>query len=332
MNLANYLDRPIAFQRSFVGLGIGVTGALMLSQAVYWARRSEDEDGWFFKSQVEWEEETGLRRAEQETARKRLIALGAMEEERRGIPAKLFYRVNFQELEAQLLTAEAARNQDCGNPAIKSAEAPQSGTPESSTPDCGNPANRTAVTPQSKIRKTTSETTSETTADTSPAGADAPAEPPAPRRFTAPNGTIYEIPGELSYPLEKSKTFKAWMAYAITYFVRYAAWPVWNASVAGQMAKFIDRVGADAAPRVAVHYVRRVAEQFVVQQMHPVRLLLADAEKWHTQASTGTGMTRVQAQQEDRTAGNLDAIEEAKRLSRERAARRAGQSGEGCNA
>lgn len=328
MNLADYLDRPIAFQRPFVALGVGVTGALMLSQAVYWARRSDDKDGWFFKSQAEWEEETGLKRTEQETARKRLVQLGVMEEDRRGIPAKLFYRVNFHELEAGLRAGEAARKQDCGNPAIKTAGAAQSGPQEPSTPDCGNPANRTAENPQSKIRKTTTETTSETTADTSPAGADAQAEPPAPRCFTAPNGTIYEIPAELSYPLEKSKTFKAWMAYAIAYFVRYAAWPVWNASVAGQMAKFIDRVGADAAPRVAVHYVRRVAEQFVVQQMHPVRLLLSDAEKWHTQATTGTGMTRVQAQQEDRTAGNLDAIEETKRILQQRA----GQAGEGAHA
>ncbi len=328
MNLADYLDRPIAFQRSFVGLGIGVTGALMLSQAVYWARRSEDGGGWFFKSQVEWEEETGLKRTEQETARKRLVQLGVMEEERRGIPAKLFYRVNFHELEAALRAGEADRKQDCGNPAIKTAEPPQSGGREPCTPDCGNPANRTAGTPQSKIRKTTTETTAETTADTSPAGADAQAEPPAPRRVTAPNGAIYEIPGDLNYPLEKSKTFRAWMAYAIAYFVRYAAWPVWNASVAGQMAKFIDRVGVEAAPRVAVHYVRRVAEQFVVQQMHPVRLLLSDAEKWHTQATTGTGMTRTQAHQEDRTAGNLDAIEEAKRLLQQRA----GHAGEGAHA
>lgn len=73
MNLASMLDRPIAFQRSFVHLGAGITGALMLSQAVYWANRGSDDDGWFFKTQVEWEDETGLSRTEQETARKKLL-------------------------------------------------------------------------------------------------------------------------------------------------------------------------------------------------------------------------------------------------------------------
>ena len=80
--IATYLDRPIAFQRAFVALGAGITGALLLSQAVYWSRRSGDDTGWFFKTQVDWEEETGLRRAEQETARKRLLTLGVMEEDR----------------------------------------------------------------------------------------------------------------------------------------------------------------------------------------------------------------------------------------------------------
>ena len=90
MNLASMLDRPIAFQRSFVHLGAGITGALMLSQAVYWANRGSDDDGWFFKTQVEWEDETGLSRTEQETARKKLLSLGLMEEARRGIPMRRF--------------------------------------------------------------------------------------------------------------------------------------------------------------------------------------------------------------------------------------------------
>lgn len=94
MNFVDILDRPIAFQRPFVAIGAGITGALMLSQAVYWARRNSNEHGWFFKTQVEWEEETGLGRAEQETARKRLLGLEVLEEDRKGIPAKLFYRVN----------------------------------------------------------------------------------------------------------------------------------------------------------------------------------------------------------------------------------------------
>ncbi|EMX9856430.1 HNH endonuclease signature motif containing protein [Klebsiella pasteurii] len=98
MDLFKLLDRPIAFQRSFVRLGAGISGALFLSQAVYWNARTSDPDGWFFKTQNEWEEETGLKRTEQEKARKTLTSLGILEELKKGIPAKLYYRVNEHKL------------------------------------------------------------------------------------------------------------------------------------------------------------------------------------------------------------------------------------------
>lgn len=94
------LDRPIAFHRCFVTLAGSVTAGLMLSQALYWSRRTTDESGWFYKTQAEWEEETGLVRREQETARKALLDLVSpsgervWEEQRRGVPARLYYRVN----------------------------------------------------------------------------------------------------------------------------------------------------------------------------------------------------------------------------------------------
>lgn len=39
------LDLPIAFNRAYVSLGVGVTGALILSQAVFWQARSSSGDG-----------------------------------------------------------------------------------------------------------------------------------------------------------------------------------------------------------------------------------------------------------------------------------------------
>ena len=77
------------------------------------------------------------------------------------------------------------------------------------------------------------------------------------------------------------------MAYAIAYQGRYKDWPLWNESVAGQIIKFIDKVGAERAPRIAVHYVRRVEEKFICDQLHPVGLLLSHAQKWATQQNTG---------------------------------------------
>lgn len=102
MSLESLLDRPIAFQRAFVSLGAGVTGALLLSQAVYWSRRSTLRGGWFYKTREDWEEETGLTRREQEGARKKLRDLGVLEEKKRGIPCKTYYRINTDSLQTCL--------------------------------------------------------------------------------------------------------------------------------------------------------------------------------------------------------------------------------------
>lgn len=151
--LMQLLDRPIAYQPSFVGLGVGVTGAVLLSQLVYWHNRMDA--GWFYKTQKEIRDETGLTREEQETARRRLISAGVLEEDRRGVPAKLYFRVKADALELLLLkkikektqnagnphsSMRESRIQECGNAADKNAENPQTSLRESSAPDCGNPA------------------------------------------------------------------------------------------------------------------------------------------------------------------------------------------------
>lgn len=94
MNLKSLLDRPIAFHRQFVKLAGCATSALFLSQLLYWSSKCEDTDGWFYKTAQEWEEETGLTRREQETARKALKAAGVIEEKLKGVPARVHYRAN----------------------------------------------------------------------------------------------------------------------------------------------------------------------------------------------------------------------------------------------
>lgn len=101
MSIEAMLDRPIAYHRAFAKFA-GVTGAVLLSQAVYWAKRAKGADGWFYKTQAEWEEETGLTRREQETARRRLTKAGVLEEVRRGVPARLHYRVNYDAIRAEI--------------------------------------------------------------------------------------------------------------------------------------------------------------------------------------------------------------------------------------
>jgi len=94
--LDDALDRPIAFNPAFKRITGSTVAALMLSQAWYWSKRTSDNDGWFYKTIEEWEEETGLTRSEQETARKHLKQF--MEVDLRGIPATLYYRLNKEEI------------------------------------------------------------------------------------------------------------------------------------------------------------------------------------------------------------------------------------------
>lgn len=102
--LPTYLlpDRPIAFNRDFVRIGCGIKGSLMLSQAVYWSRRTDAQDGSFWKTQEEWEEETGMTRHEQMNALKTLRKLDFIFVEKRGLPAKNYYIVNTNKILEQL--------------------------------------------------------------------------------------------------------------------------------------------------------------------------------------------------------------------------------------
>lgn len=129
MSYLDALDRPIAFHRIFRTVSGSTVAALFLSQAWYWSKRLPDErDGWFYKTQAEWETETGLSRSEQETARRHLTRLGILEEKREGLPARLWFRIDRNRLESLI------------DDAIKSAGTPQSGSTEPSTPVGENPA------------------------------------------------------------------------------------------------------------------------------------------------------------------------------------------------
>jgi hypothetical protein len=146
MTIIEILDRPVVFHRSLIKVTGSVASALLLSQAIYWQnvkkRTDPSGDGWWFKTQVDWNEEIGMSRAELETARAACVKSGVLQHERKSVPAKSYYRVNEEALSIAL------SNPDCGKPAIKSAGS-QTSLPESSNPDCGKPAIKSAGNQQS---------------------------------------------------------------------------------------------------------------------------------------------------------------------------------------
>lgn len=104
-----------------------------------------------------------------------------------------------------------------------------------------------------------------------------------------------------------SKSAATWAAYAEGYQARYGAVPVRNAKVNGQIAQVVDRLGADESPGVARFFIGH-QNVLYVRAMHPVDLLLRDAEKLRTEWATNRQVTHAQATQADRTQTNLNAF------------------------
>ena len=77
----------------------GVEEGLLLCQLTYWAGKQSDQDGWIYKTQEELEEETGLSAKKQRTARKKLVALGILEEREERLKHRKFYRINTDKME-----------------------------------------------------------------------------------------------------------------------------------------------------------------------------------------------------------------------------------------
>jgi hypothetical protein len=95
--LALKQSRPIAFGLFLARMTGNPKAAIVLSQLAHWTRTGRDiaqTNGWIFKTQQQWWMETGLSRAELDTARRRLRNLGFVEETLAGRPATLWYRMN----------------------------------------------------------------------------------------------------------------------------------------------------------------------------------------------------------------------------------------------
>jgi len=108
-------DRPIAYHPDLARACGGVKAAVFLSQLLYWTDRQHRRDGFIYKTQKAIEEETGLSKYEQRTARKVLVEHGIIEDKLMGIPAKLHYRVNTKAVYAALEALYAEREEEGGS-------------------------------------------------------------------------------------------------------------------------------------------------------------------------------------------------------------------------
>ena len=91
---------PISFYAKLTNITGSTLATLFLCQFYYWTGKQKDRDGWIYKTQAEIQDETGLKRREQEQARKQLKKLGFMQERYKGIPRRLEFRVCFDAIDA----------------------------------------------------------------------------------------------------------------------------------------------------------------------------------------------------------------------------------------
>jgi hypothetical protein len=289
-------------------LGLNAAAAQFLSQAVYWTERTED--GWFYKTEAEWMDEIGLSIKEVRSSRKSLVAIDLLEEVRKGIPAKMHYRVDTNLLMDYL----------SGQKVITS---------------CAPTVELVVTKGQDRlaligttITENTQEITQETTSEIIPAQ---PAEAVSavvegelvdegqgqdliPVNPATQSGPRCAIPDDMPGPKDaECKTYKAWANYAFAYRKRYTTWPVWNAKAGGQLSQLIDRIGAEAAPQVAAYYLT-INDARLINDCHSLSLLLAKAEGIHTQWVTGRQMNSRTARQLEDTQANINAAQEAASL------------------
>lgn len=176
-------DQPIAFNKHYVFIGCGINGALMLSQLVYWTARTKDSEGWIYKDHHEWTRETGLTRKEQHTARKTLKNLGFISEKKHGVPPRVFFRIERENLYKALIeySESIANTQLC--------HTEQLNVPKG-TNECAITHNQMTPTEQLNVPKGASNTenTTENTTDIN-LGASAPkAQKFSAKKFLIENG------------------------------------------------------------------------------------------------------------------------------------------------
>ena len=97
-----------------------------------------------------------------------------------------------------------------------------------------------------------------------------------------------------------SETRPTWEAYIESYITRYKVPPTRNATTNAQMKQFVKRVGAEDAPGIVGFYLKH-NDFLYVKTLHPVNLMLRDAEGLRTQWLKGKAVTSSDARESEKT-------------------------------
>jgi hypothetical protein len=91
-------NRTVGYSPDLARAVGGATIGLFLSQLLFLSDKGADPNGWVYKSEQEIGKETGLTKREQQTARRKLLALGVITIERRGFKFTYHFRIIWERL------------------------------------------------------------------------------------------------------------------------------------------------------------------------------------------------------------------------------------------
>lgn len=101
-------------------------------------------------------------------------------------------------------------------------------------------------------------------------------------------------------------TTMVFRAYSEAFKGRYGVEPVRNSATNAKIVQFVRRIGEEDALEVAKFYVR-YNDAFYIKCMHPIGLMLKDAETLHARWRSGHFVSSSQAKNVERTQANINA-------------------------
>src|SRR5918998_1317519 len=91
-------NRTVGYSPDLARAVGGATVGLFLSQLLFLSDKGHDPEGWVYKSEAEMGRETGLSKREQQTARRKLLALGVIAMMRGGWKNTYHFKVLWEKL------------------------------------------------------------------------------------------------------------------------------------------------------------------------------------------------------------------------------------------
>jgi hypothetical protein len=91
-------NRTVGYSPDLARAVGGATIGLFLSQLLFLSDKGANTEGWVYKSEAEMSRETGLTKREQQTARRKLLALGVIQIVRQGFKFTYHFRIVWERL------------------------------------------------------------------------------------------------------------------------------------------------------------------------------------------------------------------------------------------